>query len=181
MTILAPRTVLVIETDLDAFKASWPCSHIPDGVMVAFEFAANGDLVDIKWFDCETGLDIAEPESVDGFALEALSKDAGEYLKSISEIYNLARRAKFALGRLVATPGAMAAMIGSGDNPADYLARHLSGDWGELSPHDVAENEYAVSRELRIFSSYRLTDGTTIWVITEADRSSTTILLPEEY
>jgi hypothetical protein len=62
-----------------------------------------------------------------------------------------------------------------------YLDRHAAGDWGELSPEDIQENELSVREGYRILSAYSLRDGTRIYVITEADRSSTTILLPEEY
>lgn len=87
----------------------------------------------------------------------------------------------FELGQVVATTGAYLAMKESGDNPAEYLARHITGDWGNVPPEDAAENELSVREGFRILSSYRLSDGTRIWIITEADRSVTTFLLPEEY
>ena len=87
----------------------------------------------------------------------------------------------FPLGQLVATPGALAALETAGDNPSKYLCRHINGDWGDVPPEDAKENEFSVQNNLRILSSYRLSDNTKIWVITEADRSATTILLPEEY
>jgi hypothetical protein len=87
----------------------------------------------------------------------------------------------FPLGRLVSTPGALEAIERAGDAPLPYLARHAKGDWGDLTQEDKAENELALEEGLRILSAYRLADGTRIWVITEADRSATTILLPEEY
>lgn len=87
----------------------------------------------------------------------------------------------FPLGRLLATPGALKALTEAGDNALDYLLRHTRGDWGDLDEHDKAENDYAVSRHLRIFSAYHLSSGVKVWVITEADRSATTILLPSEY
>jgi hypothetical protein len=59
------------------------------------------------------------------------------------------------------------------------LARHAIGDWGELEPTDVAENEYSVAHGFRLLSSYRPNAGEKLWIITEADRSSTTLLLPE--
>jgi len=90
-------------------------------------------------------------------------------------------KGRFQLGWLVATPGALAALEASGDSALKFLNRHVSGDWGDLDAHDKAENEFAVNRHLRIFSAYVLTDGTKIWIITEADRSATTILLPSEY
>jgi hypothetical protein len=59
--------------------------------------------------------------------------------------------------------------------------RHLAGDWGELDEHDIRENEFSLEHGLRLLSAYRLSNGTKIWIITEADRSVTTFLLPEEY
>ena len=89
--------------------------------------------------------------------------------------------ARFEAGRIVATPGAIEAMRQAGANPAQYLFRHLGGDWGELSEEDREENEYSINRHLRILSAYALPDGAKIWVITEADRSATTFLLPGDY
>jgi hypothetical protein len=65
--------------------------------------------------------------------------------------------------------------------PACFLARHAIGDWGELEPTDVTENEYSVAHGFRLLSSYQTDAGERLWIITEADRSATTILLPEEY
>ena len=87
----------------------------------------------------------------------------------------------FDLGRIVATPGALEALEISGETPATFLRRHIAGDWGDLDEHDRAENELSVKEGFRLLSAYRLRDGTRIWIITEADRSSTTILLPSEY
>ncbi len=88
---------------------------------------------------------------------------------------------RFSLGRLVATPGALQAMEASGDSPLILLHRHLKLDGGELCAEDSKANECAVANDLRILSSYLLGDGTKVWLITEADRSSTCILLPSEY
>lgn len=88
---------------------------------------------------------------------------------------------RFPLGRIVATPGALDALGRAGDTPAAFLRRHVSGDWGDLDAGDCAENEQSVALGFRLLSAYALSDGTRIWVITEADRSSTCILLPEEY
>jgi hypothetical protein len=85
----------------------------------------------------------------------------------------------FALGRVVLTPGALG-MATSGVNVGQYLGRHCQGDWGDLSESDKSANDFAVSRDLRIFSAYE-TAGGLLWVITEADRSVTTFLLPSEY
>ena len=87
----------------------------------------------------------------------------------------------FPLGRVVATVGALARLVDSGQNPREFILRHACGDWGELDSHDQEANAEALEHGLRIFSAYRASDGTKIWVITEADRSSTTVLLPDEY
>ncbi len=89
--------------------------------------------------------------------------------------------AKFSLGRTAATPGALDALTDAGETPAFYLDRHITGDWGDVPPEDAQENELSLKEGFRILSAYTLSTGVKIWVITEADRSSTTILLPEEY
>ncbi len=88
---------------------------------------------------------------------------------------------KFDLGQVVATPGALAAFEQCGESPADYLRRHQSGDWGDLCREDRQENEYSLLHGFRLLSAYRLRNDVKVWVISEADRSSTTILLPSEY
>ena len=88
---------------------------------------------------------------------------------------------KFPLGRTVATPGALDAIKEAGEDPTSYLDRHITGDWGIVPPNDAAANERALVNDDRIISSYALKTGGRIWIITEADRSSTAILLPEEY
>jgi hypothetical protein len=67
------------------------------------------------------------------------------------------------------------------EQPTRFLARHVTGDWGDLNADDCRENEQSIHDGCRLLSAYLLSDGTKIWIITEADRSSTTILLPEEY
>jgi hypothetical protein len=69
----------------------------------------------------------------------------------------------------------------AGVSPASLLTRHANGDWGDLDEHDRRENEISLKNGLRILSSYTLGNGEKIWVITEADRSSTCLLLPSEY
>src|SRR5712692_312127 len=88
---------------------------------------------------------------------------------------------KFEPGQIVATPGAFDALRASGDDPLNYLTKHLAGDWGEVDPVDRRENELSVIHGFRILSSYTTSKGTRFWIITEADRSVTTFLLPEEY
>jgi hypothetical protein len=87
----------------------------------------------------------------------------------------------FPLGQVVATPGALSALAEAGQTPLEFIARHATGDWGDLGEEDRRENERSLRDGCRLLSAYRLQDGTKIWVITEADRSSTTLLLPEEY
>lgn len=91
------------------------------------------------------------------------------------------RRPLFPLGRLLSTPGALAACTEARVQPLTYIARHVTGDWGELPPEDVQSNEIALKRGGRLFSGYTLPTSERLWVITEADRSATTLLLPQEY
>ena len=89
--------------------------------------------------------------------------------------------AMFSLGRIVATPGALRALERANQSAALFLARHAGGDWGELDREDVRENEYSLAHGFRLLSSYTTSAGEKLWVITEADRSASTLLLPEEY
>ena len=91
------------------------------------------------------------------------------------------RKPLFDLGQLVATPGALAALEKTGQNAMDFLSRHVRGDWGELPKEDKDENQLSLDKGFRLLSSYRTTSGDKLWVITEADRSHTTLLLPDEY
>ena len=87
----------------------------------------------------------------------------------------------FPLGQVVATPDAVEAFERSRQSPTIFVRRHRKGDWGDLDVDDIQENAFSLTHELRLLSAYILKDGTRIWIITEADRSVTTILLPEEY
>lgn len=87
----------------------------------------------------------------------------------------------FNLGQVVATPGALRALHRSSQSPAHFLDKHVRGEWGELDDHDTAANWTALREGGRILSSYKTRLGDAVWVITEADRSSTCILLPDEY
>ena len=87
--------------------------------------------------------------------------------------------AKFPLGQTVGTPGALEVL-----HPEDLsrsLQRHAQGDWGDCGEEDRQENELSLQEGFRLFSVYHDRNGTKFWIITEADRSSTTILLPDEY
>lgn len=85
---------------------------------------------------------------------------------------------RFPLGRLVITANAAARL--TGDEVADGIARHARGDWGDLTPADAAENDLALLEGLRLLSAYGRGDRR-FWIITEADRSATTVLLPDDY
>ena len=87
----------------------------------------------------------------------------------------------FPLGQVVGTPGAIDALAQAGQEPIEFLARHVTGQWGELDEEDKAQNDFSVKNDLRILSAYTLETGVKVWLITESDRSATTILLPEEY
>ena len=87
----------------------------------------------------------------------------------------------FPLGQIVATPGALAALEHAGQGAHELLIRHVSGDWGELDADDRRENELSLREGFRLLSAYHLTTGEKMWIITEADRSATTLLLPSEY
>lgn len=103
--------------------------------------------------------------------------------------------AKFPLGQIVAMPGALELLQETNFSAAALISRHVHGDWGDLCEEDRAENDFAVSRRLRILSCYRLVDAAglaatptakrsslpTLWIISEADRSVTTLLRPSDY
>lgn len=88
---------------------------------------------------------------------------------------------RFPLGRVGATPGALRALEQAGQLPTEFLDRHVNGDWGDVPEEDKQENEFSVENGLRILSAYTTSTGEKIWIITEADRSYTTLLLPSEY
>lgn len=87
----------------------------------------------------------------------------------------------FDLGQIVATRGALAALKEAKESPEMLLWRHRAGDWGDLAPEDKEENDLSAREGYRILSAYILRTGVKVWVITEADRSVTTLLLPSEY
>lgn len=89
-------------------------------------------------------------------------------------------RPLFALGQVVATPGVLNHFAEHGIDPASYIRRHQYGDWGDVPPEDARENEFSVLNGFRVLSSYEIASER-VWIITEADRSVTTFLLPAEY
>ena len=103
------------------------------------------------------------------------------------QIITVIAEGKFALGQIVSTPGALAACTPA--YLAECLDRHAHGDWGCVSKDDAASNDEAITEGFRILSAYPIDPGqpskgfgeNTLWIITEADRSTTTFLLPDEY
>ena len=93
----------------------------------------------------------------------------------------ITRHEKFSLGRIVATPEALEAVQRAGQTPLDFLARHVRGDWGQVCEEDRRENEFALQHGFRLLSVYTTQAGEKLWLITEADRSATTLLLPADY
>ena len=105
----------------------------------------------------------------------SLAQRLGEILTNA-----LARPGRFALGQTVSTIGAHEAIGAAFHLPAEFLIRHKHGDWGDLPGEDGQENERALRVGGRLFSAYATRAGARLWVITEWDRSVTTLLLPEE-
>ena len=91
------------------------------------------------------------------------------------------KRPLFTLGQACATPGALDALEKNQQDPARFLARHVTGDWLEMCAQDQQTNSEALIHGARVFSAYAMNDGKKLWVITESDRSVTTLLLPSEY
>ena len=87
----------------------------------------------------------------------------------------------FDTGYIMRTPGALLALIGAQVSETSLIDRHMCGDFGELCAEDAAQNRRAIESGGRVFSNYAVTPSVKVWVITEADRSVTTVLLPSEY
>ena len=111
-----------------------------------------------------------------------LVNETGDHGEPVITLSNPDIDPYFALGRVVITPGAVNALLEEAASPAPLLARHKHGDWGELDEFDRGQNDYAVYSDAKILSAYTLPNTKKpVWIITEADRSATTILLPSEY
>ena len=121
-------------------------------------------------------------KNIDSF-LSVVSKDEKLFwLKFRRKLETLnEKKILFPLGQIFLTVGAREALEESGEQPFEFLLRHQTGDWGIVGKEDWEENELSVKEDFRILSAYKTAKDVKIWLITEADRSSTTILLPEEY
>ena len=89
------------------------------------------------------------------------------------------KQAKFPLGQIVTTRNALSKL--THDDMLSALSRHVCGDWGEVCDEDRKENELSLKQGFRLLSVYKTFNGIKFWIITEADRSVTTVLLPEDY
>jgi hypothetical protein len=92
-----------------------------------------------------------------------------------------AKPPRFELGKVVATPGALRLLEAHSLNPLQFLSRHAHGDWGDVCPEDAQANDRGLIDDDRLLSAYALPGGERVWVLTECDRSVTTVLLPGEY
>jgi hypothetical protein len=120
---------------------------------------------------------------IDSF-LEVVPNDAQTFwlkFRRKLETLNEQNKVLFPLGQIFLTVGAQDALEESNQLPNEFLARHQTGDWGLVCADDRRENDLSVKESFRILSTYKTSEGEKLWIITEADRSSTTILLPEEY
>ena len=96
-------------------------------------------------------------------------------------MYSLPTIPLFPPGQIVATPGALRMLEQAKRSPVEFLSRHFRGDWGDLCQEDKTENELSLKHGFRIISSYQVSETERLWIISEADRSATTLLLPGEY
>jgi len=120
---------------------------------------------------------------IDSF-LEVVPNDAQTFwlkFRRKLETINEQNKVLFPLGEIYLTVGAQDALEESKQLPNEFLARHQTGDWGLVCADDRRENDFSVKEGFRILSAYKTSVGEKLWIITEADRSSTTCLLPSEY
>lgn len=122
--------------------------------------------------------DIRKGSSWDAIA-NAIAALQGELARAGSEIDVVLLT--FPIGQIVATPGALDALGNAKQSLGEFLARHCAADWGDLDPDNRKINNDALRTGGRLLSAYRLANGQCLWIITESDRSATTVLLPSEY
>ena len=129
---------------------------------------------------------LAEPQGLLGWVFAAWGRQRVHsregWVGGMLSINPSSPRQRFPLARIVATPAALAALAASGDSADALLTRHVTGDFGAVGKEDWQASDDAIASGERVFSAYLLNDGETkVWVITESDRSATTLLLPDEY
>ncbi|HEY8559461.1 MAG TPA: hypothetical protein VIL74_03580 [Pyrinomonadaceae bacterium] len=119
---------------------------------------------------------------IDSFLFTCNQSEKAFWLNFRQKLERLNEKAVlFPLGSIYLTRGASEAMDESNQEPFEFLERHQKGDWGVVCKEDSKENEFSVKNGFRILSAYKTNNDAKLWIITEADRSSTTILLPCEY
>jgi hypothetical protein len=133
---------------------------------VEHAFVANLDGQDVLFVKAEGNLPVAY----------GLPSGFLEKLKASTKPSGL-----FPLGQALLTPGATEALEAAGQPASEFLSRHEQGDWGEVDDFDQKENGLSIYSRCRILSVFHTSKGVKIWVITESDRSATTLLLPSEY
>lgn len=160
---------------------------------IVFWTASSAGWVAIEITQLISGHHVYAEVSEDGTTLTELDINRQATLTSFAEMWarNLIAQEwlehgkksqeRFPMGRIVATQGVLWLFAEAELSPDPFLDRHVVGDWGDLDAHDLVENERALERGGRLMSVYPLPDGDKLWIITEWDRSVTTLLLPEEY
>ena len=144
----------------------------------------NAALSNVDWLEiAEAFFEDLEPDEKSG-AGDQDEEEATDEEKTAFEAIKRERQARrgeplFHLGKTVSTPGALDAL--TWDDILSSMSRHVNGDWGDVCREDWEENEFSLREGFRLLSVYRAANGTKFWVITEADRSVTTVLLPREY
>jgi hypothetical protein len=119
---------------------------------------------------------------IDSFLSTCNESEKAFWLKFRSKLERLNEKSiLFPLGRIYLTPGASEELEMANQEPFEFLAKHQRGDWGIVGKEDSQENDFSVKNGFRILSAYKTNKNVKLWIITEADRSCSTILLPEEY
>ena len=173
---LAERAALADQLKSELEEAS------PSDEASVFADLFNAALSEVDWHEiADAFLEETEPRNnaVAGDDEEASEEDAEGFEREKRKRIENQKEPLFELGRVVSTPGALEAL--ASDEMTKALFRHHRGDWGDVCRHDWQANEEALREGFRLFSVYQEANGTKFWVITEADRSSTCVLLPEEY
>ena len=98
-----------------------------------------------------------------------------ETVRAHFSMQQLSKQPAFELGQIVATPGALAALKKAGQQPGEFLTRHVNREWGDVPDEDRKENEFSLEHGFRLLSAYKTNAGDRLWIITEADRSVTTL------
>jgi hypothetical protein len=154
-----------------------------EGTVVRVYTANAARCFDVLWDEPEAGNPAPWRGASHGLAVAIFDDAAWTVVRTQlrSGDWCNARKMLFSFGQLVATPGALDMLDDAQAHAWVYLLRHVTGDWGDVDPEDIRANEDAVRSGARVFSSYTIREHHRLWIITEADRAATTLLLPSEY